>query len=109
MGRVVIVVAPGAGFGPGAVAAWNANAEASAAGTAGTEAARGEVFFPGLVKRRVVPLAANVASSVAYDLLKRLAGRLRQGSEGDPEVKLPAVSAGGGDVVIVIRGGDGLR
>ena len=49
MSRVVIVVAPGAGFGPGAVA-WNDDVEGAAAGTAVVEPAKGEVFFPGLVE-----------------------------------------------------------
>lgn len=73
MGRIVIAAAPGAGFGPGALAsAWSADGEASAAGSAGLEACRREVF-PGLV----VPLAANVLSSTTYDLVKRVAARLR--------------------------------
>jgi hypothetical protein len=110
MGRIVIVVAPGAGFGPGAVAAaWNADVETSAAGTAKVEAAGCEVFFPGLVELVVVPLAVNVASSVAYDLIKKLAGRLRRDGGGEPQVERPEVTAGGGDVIIVIRGGDGPR
>jgi hypothetical protein len=111
MGRVVIVVAPGAELGPGAVAAaWNDDAEASAAGTAVVEAAGGEVFFPGLVELVVVPLAVNLASSAVYDLVKKLAARLRPDGGQQPEVEQPEVSevtAGGGDVIIVIR--DGLR
>jgi hypothetical protein len=114
MGRVVIVVAPGAGFGPEAVAsAWNADREASAAGTAVVEDAGGEVFFPGLVELVAVPLAVNVTSSVVYDLVKKLAGRLRRPGGGDEaQVERPEfleVTGGGGDVIIVIRGGDGLR
>jgi hypothetical protein len=106
MRRIVIAVAPGAGFGPGALAAaWNADGEASAAGMAGLEAAGGEVFFPGLVELVVVPLAVNVASSAAYDLVKGLAARLRPAGRDEPRVEHPEVPAGSGDVIIVIRGG----
>jgi hypothetical protein len=80
MGRIVILVDTGAGFGPEALAgAWNADAEAEAAsaGAAVVEPAAGEVFFPGLVELVVVPLAVNVASSAVYDLVKKLAVRLR--------------------------------
>lgn len=109
MGRVVIVVAPGAGFGPGTLAAaWNADGEASAAGAAGLEAAGGDVFFPGLVELVVVPLAVNVASSAAYDLVKRLAARLRPAEGQEPQVERPEVPVSSGDVIIVIRGGGGL-
>lgn len=111
MRRVVIVVAPGAGFRPGAVAAaWNADAGALAAGTAVVEAAaQGEDFFPGLVELVVVPLAVNVASSVVYDLVKGVAGRLRREGGGEPAVERPEVAAGGGDVIIVIRGSGGQQ
>jgi hypothetical protein len=111
MGRVVIVVALGVGLEPGAVAAaWNADGEASAAGTASVEAvAGGEVFFPGLVELVVVPLVVNVASSVAYDLVKKVAARLRPGDDREPAVEQPQVMAGSGDVVIVIRGRGGAR
>jgi hypothetical protein len=107
MARIVIVVAPDAGFTPEAVAAaWNADGEVSAAGTAGTEAAGGDVFFPGLVELVVIPLVVNVASSAAYDLVKKLAARLRPTSGDEPRVERPEVPTGGGDVIIVIRGGD---
>jgi hypothetical protein len=108
MGRIVIVVAPDAGCEPETVAAaWNADAEASAAGTAGTEAAGGDVFFPGLAELVVIPLTVNVASSAAYDLVKKLATRLRPPGKDEPRVERPEVTAGSGDVIIVIRGGDG--
>jgi len=108
MGRIVIAVAPGAGFEPGAMAAaWNADPEASAAGTAGLEAAGGGgVFFPGVVDLVVIPLAVNLASSGAYDLAKKLAARLRPAAGDKPRVERPEVTAGGGDVIIVIRAGD---
>lgn len=108
MGRVVIVVAPGTGFAPGAMAAaWNGDGEASAVGTAGLEAARGDVFFPGLVELVVVPLAVNLASSAAYDLVKKLAARLRPAGAQESRVERGEAGAGE-DVIIVIRGGGGV-
>lgn len=110
MSRVVIVVAPGAGFAPDAVAAaWNDDAEGAAAGTAVVEAARGEVFFPGLVELVVVPVAVNVASNVIYDLVKKLAARLYPGEGKQPKVEQPEVTGGSRDVIIVIRGRRGPR
>jgi hypothetical protein len=109
MRRVVIVVAPDAGFAPGAVSsAWNADDESSAAGAAGLEVAGGEVFFPGLVELVVVPLAVNLASSAVYDLVKKLVARLRPTGGKEPRVERLEVSADGRDVIIVIRGGGEL-
>ena len=88
MSRLLIVVAPDAGIAPGAVAAtWNADGAASAAGTAWLEAAGGDVFFPGLVELVVIPLAVNLAASAAYDLVKRLAARLRHAGCDEPRVE----------------------
>lgn len=108
MNRVVIMVAPGTGFGPGAVAAaWNGDAEGLAAGTAVVEAATGEVFFPGLVELVVVPMAVNMASTVIYELVKKLAARLRAPEGEQPKVEQPEISLGSEDIIIVIRGGRG--
>lgn len=108
MSRVVIVVAQGTGFGPGAVAAaWNGDAEGAATGTAAVEAAKGEVFFPGLVELVVVPMAVNMASNVVYDLVKKLAARLRVPEGDQPKVEQPEITGGSGDIIIVIRGGRG--
>lgn len=107
MGRVVIVVAPGTGIEPAAVvSAWNADAEASATGTAAAETAKGQDYFPGLVELVVIPLVVNVASSAVYDLVKRLAVRLRPAGKEEPQVEqaeAPGVTAGTSDVIIVIR------
>ena len=81
MTRLLVAVEPGAGIAPGALAeAWNADGEASAAGTARAEAAGGRDFFSGL-ELVVIPLAVNLASSASYDLLKGLISRLRRGQE----------------------------
>jgi len=109
MGRIVIVVAPDEGLTPEAVAAaWNADAESSAVGMAEKKVAGEDVFFPSLVELVVIPLAVNLASSAAYDLVKKLAARLRSAARDEPRVERPEVSAGSGDVIIVIRRGDGL-
>jgi hypothetical protein len=110
MSRILVMVAPGAGFAPEALAAaWNADGDAAAAGTARVEAAGGEVFPPGLVELVAIPLVVNVASSALYDLVKKLAARLRPDDGQEPRVEQPEIAAGGSDVIIVVRGGDGLR
>jgi len=109
MGRLLIVVAPDARIAPGAVAAaWNGDGAASTAGNARLEAAGGDVFFPGLVELVVVPLAVNLASSALYDLVKKVAARLRPAGGNEPRVERAEVPAGSGDVIIVIRRGGGL-
>ena len=109
MARLLVAVDPGAGIAPEALAdAWNADDEASAAGTAQVEAASGRDFFSGL-ELVVIPLAVNLASSASYDLLKGLVTRLRRGQPDAPPVELAEAPAGGGDVVIVVRAGSASR
>jgi predicted RNA-binding Zn ribbon-like protein len=105
MTRLLVAMEPGAGIAPEALAdAWNADNEASAAGTARVEAAGGRDFFSGL-ELVVIPLAVNLASSASYDLLKGLVARLRHGQEDAPPLEVAEAPAGGGDVVIVVRAG----
>lgn len=104
MNRLLIAVDPGAGIAPGALAdAWNADSEASAAGTARAETGGAGDFFPGLVELVVIPLVVNLASSASYDLLKNLITRLRHGREDAPPVEVAQAHAGSGDVIIVVR------
>ena len=91
------------------VAAWNADSEAQVAGTAQVGEASGSDFFPGVAELVVVPLVVNVGSSVLYDLLKRLVGRLRPDHHGERRgVEFAEVTTPGGDRVIVVRAG-GMR
>jgi hypothetical protein len=110
MGRLLVAVDPGAGIVPGELAeAWNADGEASAAGTARVEAARERDFFPGLVELVVIPLVVNLASSAGYDLLKGLVARLRRRQKDAPPLEVAEVPVGSGDVVIVVRVGGASR
>jgi hypothetical protein len=105
MGRLLIAVAPDAGLSPAATLdAWTADAVASAAGSAGLETARGEVFFPGLALV-LIPLGVNLASSLTYDLVKTLAARLWPDRGDEPRVEQAEVTASPGDLVIVVRAG----
>ena len=52
----------------------------------------------------VIPLVVNLASSAAYDLVKKLAARLRPADGEEPQVERGEIAAGGTDVIIVIRG-----
>ena len=68
----------------------------------------GDDFFPGLVELVVIPLVVNLASSAAYDLLKKLVARLRRGRTMSRGWSVADGPAGSGDVMIVVRGGGGL-
>ena len=109
MARLLVAVEPGAGIAPGVLAeAWNADGEASAAGTARVEAAGGRDFFSGL-ELVVIPLAVNLASSASYDLLKGLIARLRRGQGDAPPLDIADGPAGGGYMVVVVRVGGASR
>ena len=106
MARLVVAVDPDAGIAPGALAeAWNGDSETSATGPARVDTVGGYDFFPGLVELIVIPLAVNLASSAAYDLLKGLVTRLRRGQDDGPPLEIVKTPTGGGDVVIVVRAG----
>jgi hypothetical protein len=108
--RLLVAVDSGAGFAPATLAdAWNADSEASAAGTARVEAAGARDFFPGMVELVVIPLAVNLASSISYDLLKGLVARLRREQEDAAALEVTDAPAGDGDVVIVVRVGSASR
>jgi hypothetical protein len=110
MGRLLVMVDPGVGIEPDALAAaWNADGEAAAVGAARVEAARGADFFPGVVELVVVPLVVNLASSVGYDLLKKLVTDLRHGRKNAPPVELTEASASSCDVVVIVRLAGGSR
>ncbi|WP_203915252.1 hypothetical protein [Rhizocola hellebori] len=104
MSRLVVVVDPAVGVGPKELAGlWLADEEASALGVAGVEAGR-DSFVPGLVEMVVVPLVVNVASSLLYDLVRRLIRRGEQESGGQrTELELVEQRTAAGDRIIVVR------
>ena len=107
MSRLLVALGPAAGVDPaGLVAAWNADGQAIATGVARVELAGPSEFVPGVMELVVVPLAVNLASSVAYDVLKRLLSGLRHEHGQSAEPQLSEVRTGGGDLVVVIRAGD---
>ena len=107
MARLLIALDPGAGVEPTELAAaWNADTQAQAAGTARAEEATGEDFFTGVVELVVIPLLVNVASNVASDLVKKLMTKLRaEGQGNEPGLEITEVTTKDGDRVVVVRFG----
>ena len=106
MARLLIALDPAAGVKPDELAAaWNADTEATVAGTARAEETGGEEFFTGVVELVVIPLLVNVASSAVYDLVKRLVTRLRSDRGKEPGLEITEVTTRDGDRVVVVRSG----
>ena len=102
MVRVVVAVDPGVGIEPQELAeAWAADAEAASLGAASLEPTQGGVFLPGVVELVVVPLAVNLASSVLYDVAKRLVASRRPAAAAEVEVVVH--ERADGDRVVVVR------
>lgn len=104
MGRVLVAVAPDVGVSPSAVAAgWDDEENGRALGTARLEVAPGGEFLPGPAELVLIPVAVNLASSVLYDVVRRLVWRA-QSERGDRrELELAEVMTGRGDRVVVVR------
>lgn len=106
MVRLLVALDPGAGVRPAQLAAaWNADAEASVVGVARVEATGGGEFLPGVLELIVVPLAVNVASSAVYDLVRRLATRLRPERDKGLCMEVAELTSSD-DHVVVVRLGD---
>jgi hypothetical protein len=83
---------------------WREDPEAAVLGEPSVGRPGGEVFLPGLLELVVVPLAVNVASTVLYELVRRLVVR----SKGKPpaevaDLELVESSTAAGDRVVVVR------
>lgn len=103
---LVVLLDPSVGIdSAGLAAAWNADETTAAVGSARVAADRGE-FIPGAVEMVVVPLAVNLASSAAYDLVKKILRGLRRDHEHAREPKVTGARAGSGDLVVMVRTGD---
>jgi len=84
------------------VVAWDEDAEAVAAGAVRVEPAGGEVFLPGLVELVVLPFVVNIASTVLYDVVKRVVGRARKVRE-ESELEVVEFTTAAGDRLVVVR------
>jgi hypothetical protein len=106
MTRLLIALDPDAGVKPSELAAaWNADTEATAAGSARAEETGGEEFFTGVVELVVIPLLVNVASNAVSDLVKKLVARLRPDQGKTPGLEITEVTTRDGDRVVVVRSG----
>jgi hypothetical protein len=106
MARLLIALDPDAGVKPAELAAaWNADTEATTAGTARTEETGGEEFFTGVVELIVVPLVVNLASSAVSGLVKKLLARLRPDQGKGQGLEITEVTTRDGDRVVVVRSG----
>ena len=102
MARLVVAVDPAVGVEPAALAkAWDGDEEAAALGPASVQAPTPGTFLPGLAELIWVPLAVNLASSVVYDLVRRLVVQQRP-SVDVTELELTE-TVSGDDRVVVVR------
>ncbi|MEU0548762.1 hypothetical protein [Micromonospora sp. NPDC005979] len=102
MARLVVAVDPAVGVEPAALAkAWDSDEEAAGLGTAAVQPSSPGAFLPGLAELIWVPLAVNLASSVLYDLLRRLLVQQRPAVDVT-ELEL-AETVSGDDRVVVVR------
>ncbi|MEV4643241.1 hypothetical protein AB0J80_38505, partial [Actinoplanes sp. NPDC049548] len=81
--------------------AWAGDEEAAALGTASLRPSAPGTFFPDVAELVGVPLAVNVASSVVYDLLRRLVVQQRPAVDATELELVETVS--GDDRVVVVR------
>jgi hypothetical protein len=102
MARLVVAVDPAVGVEPAVlVKAWAADEEAAALGEASLQSSVPGSFFPGLAELIWVPLAVNLASSVVYDLVRRLVVAQRPAVDVTELELVETVS--GDDRVVVVR------
>lgn len=102
MARLVVAVDPAVGVEPAALAkAWAGDEEAAALGAASLQPSAPGSFFPGLAELIWIPLAVNLASSVVYDLIRRLVVQQRP-TVDVLELEL-AETVSGDDRVVVVR------
>jgi len=103
VGRLVVVIDLDTGVSPaGLVEVWNADGMAVALGVARVESAVAEAFLPGVAEWVVIPLAVSLASTVLYDVVRRLVGRA-QPTHGVSEVELTEHTSQLRDRVVVVR------
>jgi hypothetical protein len=104
MSWLFVALDHGVGVEPaGLAAAWNADRDASAIGSANVEVDRGGEFLPTALELVAVPLAVNVASSAVYDLVRRLVRDLRHGRDSSRTIELTEMTTSAGDWVVVVR------
>lgn len=103
MGRLVVVVDRALGVAPvDLVMAWNADAEACAAGSAAVETApRGDFF--GVMELVVIPAAVGLGVNAITALVGKLVTRFRPQPLGQPELEIAEMTKADGDRVVVVR------
>jgi hypothetical protein len=103
---LALAVGEGVGVAPADLAgAWERDEEARSVGSPMIEPVPPGTFLPGLAELVVIPLVVNLASSVVYDLVKRLVMSLRPPeAPGAVEVVVRDVPDGGRLVVVRVEG-----
>lgn len=103
MSRTLVAVDASVGVSSAAFAtAWGEEPDAVAAGPAKVEGVPEGSFLPGVAELVLVPLAVNLASSVVYDLVRRVLRRAAGGREVS-EVEVVEFTSANGDRVVVAR------
>lgn len=84
-------------------AVWRADPEAAALGAASAEQPGGEVLLPGLLELVVVPMAVNMASTVLFELVRRLVVRSSAKPAELTDLEMMESTTAAGDRVVVVR------
>jgi len=110
VGRLVVALDPGVRVsGDELAAAWDGDPDARALGTAVPGSSAPGEFSLDPLSLVVIPLTVNVASSMAYDLVRKLMARLhaarhaQQGEPGRPDLELAEVPGRDGDLILIVR------
>jgi hypothetical protein len=102
--RVLVSLDPSVGVAAEELAAaWNADPWSGADGSAGVERVGPGTFLPGVVELVVLPLAVNLVSTVVYERVRGLVGRLRGTAAGSVD-EVEVIEQGvGADRVLIVR------
>lgn len=104
MGRLLVALGPGVGMTASQLAeAWDSDEAVRASGAATVEEPAPGIFGADLLALVVIPLAVNVGSSAAYDMVRGLISKLRPKKANPPELELIEIEGSDGDRVIVVR------
>ena len=104
MPELLVALDRGIGVPPAMLAAaWNADRDSCAVGSARVGFDGRGNFLPGGLELVIIPLAVNLASSAVYDLIRKLVRDLRHGEDNSRAIELIEITTSSGDRVVVVR------
>jgi hypothetical protein len=104
VGQALVVVDPATKVSAAEFAEWwCADDAARRLGSAVVKPATTAAYGPEILDLVVIPVAVNLASSVLYDLVKRLIARVRGSRVGTTEWEITHTVTSDGDPMVVVR------